>query len=102
MNEIERINELREIVHVKLENEKQFYRIAFAFFVLFFFELISFSFFHNDKFYYKKIIRCRLNEFKACTAVKKLNFFKCVFLNDNELFEEFESNNDCCEKCRQY
>ena len=43
MNEIEHINELREIVYVKWKNKKQFHRITFVFFVLFlFFELINF------------------------------------------------------------
>ena len=101
MNEIERINEFREIVHVKLK-KKQFYRIIFACLVSFFFELINLFLFHNNKFYCKKVIKCRLNEFKICTAIKKLSFFKCVFLNDNEFFEHFESNNDCCEKCQRY
>ena len=101
MNEIERMNEFRVIVHITFANKKQFHQITFAFLVSFFFELIDF-FFHNDKFYCNETIRCRLNEFKVCIVMKKLNSFKCVFLNDNELFEYFELNDDCCEKCRRY
>ena len=103
MNEIERMNELRVAVHANLKDRQQFHKIAFAFLVsFFFFKLTSLSLFHDGKFYCRGAIRCRLNEFKACTVLKRLSRFKCVFLNDNELLEYLEPNNDCCEKCRRY
>ena len=103
MDDVDRMDELRDAVHKSLGNGQKVRRIAFALLISsFFFELTSFPFFHGGRFYCSGVIRCRLSGRQIYGALKNISQSTYVFMMNNEVVGHLDFENDFCGHCHRY
>ena len=103
IDNIDRMNELRESVHVS-----QMYRdcakTLYALLIFaFYFELTSVSKrLREDQYHCRDTIRCRLSENAIIKLLARCDIFNLDFITDVETLRHYEDNLDLCLLCHQY
>jgi len=103
IDDIDRMDQLRDYVHTQPHNDR-FRRVtAFALLVAtFFFELTSEPLFQNGKVYCKGTIRCRLKGSAICQTLTRIHPSDLVFLAENEIIGYYKGDEDLCSRCHRY
>lgn len=103
IDNIDRMNELRESVHVSqmyLNCTKTLYALLI---IAFYFELTSvFERLREDQYHCRDTIRCRLSENSIVKLLTKCDIFNLKFITDIESLKHYEDNLNLCLLCHQY
>lgn len=103
MDDINRMNELRECVYLQPNSEYDPQRTTFALLVsTFFFELNGIPVYQTGRYYCSGIIRCRLKGSVICQALNRIHQATLTFMTDNEILGYFEASQDLCDICSRY
>ncbi|KAL6722253.1 hypothetical protein ACLMJK_001360 [Lecanora helva] len=103
MDDVSRMEELRELVQSQDSSESRYEQTAFALLVsTFFFELNSMPLFYGGLYYCRGNIRCRLPGKTLCEALQRMNESRLVFMTDDEIVGHFLAYKDLCVKCKRY
>jgi hypothetical protein len=103
MNDVNHMKELRECVHLQLNDDIECQKIAFALLVsTLFFELNSIFIFSNEKYHCQDIIRCRLQDIVICEALTSIHSMTLTFMTNSEILSYFDLDQDLCKSCHQF
>jgi hypothetical protein len=103
MNDVNHMKELRECVHLQLNDDIECEKVAFALLVsTLFFELNCILIFINEKYHCQGTIRCRLKEIVICEALTRLHSTSLTFMTNSEILSYFEPDQDLCRSCQQF
>ena len=103
MDDVERMQELRQNAQSSINDEGKCKEIAFALLVAsFFFVLDEKPIFHNGQYFCKGTIRCRLKGPSICQALGRLCEEGMTFMTNKETLGYFESSRDLCGECSRY
>jgi ribosomal protein L44E len=103
INDVNHMKELRECVHLQLNDDIECQKIAFALLVsILFFELNFISIFNNEKYHCQDIIRCRLENIVICEALTRIHSMILTFMTNSEILSYFDLDQDLCRNCHQF